>query len=120
MKDEVLYSAWENLNRNTKCKGVDSLTVQQVEASGVEEFIRTVKEELKENKYRADEVRRIEIPKKNGGERQLGILADKAGVGDALSGVVEHFGAVIAGAAGGDGDRADQAGEAQEAERRVA
>ena len=74
MKDEVLYSAWENLNRNTKCTGVDSLTVQQVEASGVEEFIRTVKEELKKNKYRADEVRRIEIPKKNGGERQLGIL----------------------------------------------
>lgn len=77
LKDEILYAAWENLNRNTKGTGFDSLTIQQVEASGVENFIRSVKKELKSEKYAAGEVKRVEIPKKNGETRQLGILTLK-------------------------------------------
>ncbi|WP_232316178.1 reverse transcriptase domain-containing protein [Methanosarcina vacuolata] len=77
MKEEVLYTAWKNLNRNTKGTGFDSLTIQQVEASGVENFIRSVKKELKSEKYAAGEVKRVKIPKKNGETRQLGILTLK-------------------------------------------
>ncbi|MCC4766886.1 hypothetical protein FXW07_09735 [Methanosarcina sp. DH1] len=77
MKDEILYTAWGNLNRNTKGTGFDSLTIRQVEASGVENFIRSVKKELKSEKYAAGEVKRVEIPKKNGETRQLGILTLK-------------------------------------------
>jgi group II intron reverse transcriptase/maturase len=77
LKDEVLYTAWKNLNRNTKDTGFDSLTIQQVEASGVENFILTVKKEPKKGKYAAGEVKRIEIPKRNGETRQLGILTLK-------------------------------------------
>ncbi|AKB78445.1 hypothetical protein MSHOH_1962 [Methanosarcina horonobensis HB-1 = JCM 15518] len=77
MKDEVLYTAWKSLNRTTKGTGVDSLTIQQVEASGIENFIRAVKKELEINRYAADEVRRVEIPKRNGETRQLGILTLK-------------------------------------------
>lgn len=77
LKDEVLYTSWKNLNRNTKGTGFDSLTIQQVEASGVENFIRSVKKELKRGKYAAGEVKRVKIPKKNGETRQLGILTLK-------------------------------------------
>ena len=77
MKDEILYAAWKNLNRHTKGTGVDSLTIQQVEASGIENFIQAVKKELERNRYAADEVRRVEIPKRNGETRQLGILTIK-------------------------------------------
>ncbi|WP_141706441.1 MULTISPECIES: reverse transcriptase domain-containing protein [Methanosarcina] len=65
------------MNRNTKGTGFDSLTIQQVEASGVENFIRSIKKELKSEKYAAGEVKRVEIPKKNGETRQLGILTLK-------------------------------------------
>jgi len=74
LKDEILHTAWKNLNRNTKSTGFDSLTIQQVEASGVDKFIRSVKKELEEGRYTADEVKRVEIPKRNGEKRQLGIL----------------------------------------------
>jgi RNA-directed DNA polymerase len=77
LTDEVLYTAWKNLNRHTKVTGVDSLTVRQVEASGVENFIRAVKEELENSRYAAGEVKRVEIPKRNGEMRQLGILTLK-------------------------------------------
>ncbi|AKB36824.1 hypothetical protein MSSAC_2234 [Methanosarcina siciliae C2J] len=77
LKDEILYTAWKNLNRNTKGTGFDSLTVQQVEASGVENFIRSVKKELEKGRYTADAVKRVEIPKRNGETRQLGILTLK-------------------------------------------
>jgi RNA-directed DNA polymerase len=77
LKDEVLYTAWENLNRNTKSTGLDSLTIKQVEASGVDNFIRSVKKELKQDRYTAGKVKRVEIPKRNGETRQLGILTVK-------------------------------------------
>ncbi len=77
MKDEVLYTAWKKLNRNTKGTGFDFLTIQQVETSGVENFIRSVKKELKSEKYEAGEVKRVKVPKKNGETRQLGILTLK-------------------------------------------
>lgn len=77
MRDEVLYTAWKKLNRNTKGTGLDSLTVQQIEASGVEDFIRSVKKELKKENYMAGEVKRVEIPKRNGEIRQLGIMTLK-------------------------------------------
>jgi group II intron reverse transcriptase/maturase len=77
LKDEILYTAWKNLNRNTKGTGFDSLTIQQVEASGVDKFIRSVKKELGNGRYTADEVKRVEIPKRNGETRQLGILTLK-------------------------------------------
>ncbi len=62
LKDEVLYTAWENLNRNTKSTGLDSLTIKQVEASGADNFIRSVKKELKQDRYTVGKVKRVEIP----------------------------------------------------------
>ncbi|MGB9929004.1 MAG: reverse transcriptase domain-containing protein [Methanosarcina sp.] len=77
LRDEVLYTSWKNLKKNKKSVGVDSLTIQQVEASGIESFIESIKMELKKGKYTADDVKRVEIPKKNGEIRKLGILTVK-------------------------------------------
>ncbi|AKB58679.1 Retron-type RNA-directed DNA polymerase [Methanosarcina barkeri 227] len=65
------------MNRNTRGTGFDFLTIQQVEASGVENFIRSIKTELKSEKYASGEVKRVKIPKKNRETRQLGILTLK-------------------------------------------
>ena len=77
MKEEVLRAAWENLNRDTNSAGVDSLTIRQVEESGVEEFLQTVREELKTKQYRADNIRRVDIPKEDGSQRHIGIMTVK-------------------------------------------
>jgi RNA-directed DNA polymerase len=42
-----------------------------------ENFIRTVKEELEEGRYTAGEIKWVEIPKRNGETRQLGIMTIK-------------------------------------------
>ena len=77
MKEEVLRAAWENLNRNTNSAGVDSLSIRKIEESGVDEFLQTVREELKTNRYRTDNIRRVDIPKDNGSQRHLGIMTVK-------------------------------------------
>ncbi|AKB32507.1 hypothetical protein MSSIH_1817 [Methanosarcina siciliae HI350] len=77
LKDEILYAAWKSLNRNTKGAGVDFLTVRQMEASGLGNFIWGVKEELEDGRYTADTVKWVEIPKQNGDTKQLGILTIK-------------------------------------------
>lgn len=77
LKDEILYAAWNDIRQNTKAPGVDSLTVNRVEESGAADFLKTVRAELKENRYSADLIRGMTIPKKHGGERQIGILTVK-------------------------------------------
>ena len=77
VKEEVLSAAWENLNRDTNSTGVDCVSIRQVEGSGVDEFLETVREELKTNRYRAENIRRVDIPKENGSMRHLGIMTVK-------------------------------------------
>jgi len=77
MSEEILYAAWENLNRDTNSVGVDCVSIRQVERSDVDEFLETVREELKTNRYRADNVRRVDIPKEDGSQRHLGIMTVK-------------------------------------------
>ena len=74
VKDDILYTAWNNINKNSTAAGVDNITVREVERSGVAEFIKSIKKDLKKNKYQADMVRTIHIPKNDGSQRQLGIL----------------------------------------------
>lgn len=76
-KEEILRAAWENLNRDTNSIGVDCVSIRQVERSGVDEFLETVREELKTNRYRADNIRRVDIPKEDGSQRHLGIMTVK-------------------------------------------
>ena len=77
VKDDILYTAWNNINKNSTAAGVDNLTVKEVERSGVADFIKSIQKDLKKNKYQADMVRTIRIPKNDGSQRQLGLLTVK-------------------------------------------
>ena len=49
------------------------MTFAAVEASGLERWLAGLREELVSKTYRPDPVRRVSIPKPDGGERPLGI-----------------------------------------------
>lgn len=70
---DVLEHAWALAKSNRGAAGVDGRTFEDIEEYGVERFLKEVQAELKEGTYRPEAVRRVMIPKPNGGERPLGI-----------------------------------------------
>ena len=67
-----MQAAYKRVKRNKGAPGVDGMNVKQLGP-----FLRThwpkIKERLCEGTYEPKPVRRVEIPKPNGGERLLGI-----------------------------------------------
>ena len=72
---DVLAAAWGRVAANDGSPGVDGVSIKDVETSpkGVEGFLEELQETLKAKRYRPQAVRRVMIPKANGGERPLGI-----------------------------------------------
>lgn len=77
LNDAILSAAWDDVCKGTKSAGIDSLSVADIKASGVEDFLESIKKEIKNNEYKADKVLFFDIPKSNGQKRQLGILTVK-------------------------------------------
>jgi group II intron reverse transcriptase/maturase len=69
----MLREAWESVRANGGSPGVDRLTIADVERYGVEKYLEELGEELRCQSYRPKAVKRVMIPKANGGERPLGI-----------------------------------------------
>jgi len=69
----MLLEAWERVKSNGGSAGVDGQTFEAIESAGVEEFLRVLSEELRQQTYTASAVKRVWIPKDNGGKRPLGI-----------------------------------------------
>ena len=72
-REDILAHAFALACANAGAPGVDGVTFEQIEASGVEAWLAGLREELVSKTYRADPVRRVTIPKPGGGERPLGI-----------------------------------------------
>jgi RNA-directed DNA polymerase len=72
-REDILAHAYELSRANAGAPGVDGVTFDQIDASGVEAWLAGLREDLVSKRYRPDPVRRATIPKPGGGERPLGI-----------------------------------------------
>jgi RNA-directed DNA polymerase len=69
----ILEESWERVKANGGSSGIDGLTFEAIEQAGVEEFLKALSEELRQQTYVASAVKRVWIPKDNGGKRPLSI-----------------------------------------------
>jgi group II intron reverse transcriptase/maturase len=69
----VLQVAFEQCRKNAGAAGVDGQTFEQIAAYGVERWLGELAEELRTKQYQPQAVRRVWIPKADGGQRPLGI-----------------------------------------------
>ena len=72
-REDILRHAYALARANAGAPGVDEVTFAQIEAAGVDGWLAGLREELVLKTYRPKPVRRVNIPKPNGGERPLGI-----------------------------------------------
>jgi RNA-directed DNA polymerase len=72
-REDILCHAYALARANAGAPGRDGMTFAQIEASGLQGWLANLREELISKTYRPDPVRRVSIPKPDGGERPLGI-----------------------------------------------
>ena len=72
-KMETLYEAYRMAKENDGAPGIDGVTFEAIEESGVEGFLRQIRDELITNTYQPMRARKKEIPKDGGKVRVLSI-----------------------------------------------
>ena len=72
-KEETLREAYKLAKQNDGAPGIDGVTFEAIEESGVEAFLEGIRAELVSRTYRPMRNRRKEIPKGDGRTRVLGI-----------------------------------------------
>jgi RNA-directed DNA polymerase len=87
-REDILAHAYALSRANAGAPGVDGKTFEDIEEYGVERFLAELRQELLERRYRPEAVRRVTIPKQDGGERPLGIPTVKDRVAQAAVKIV--------------------------------
>src|SRR5947208_4112161 len=72
-KMETLYEAYQMAKSNDGAPGSDGVTFEAIEESGVESFLRQIRDELVSHTYRPLRARKKEIPKAGG--KKVGVLS---------------------------------------------
>jgi group II intron reverse transcriptase/maturase len=70
---DILQESWRRVRANGGAAGADGRTIEDIEATGVEEFLQEIREDLRSETYKPQPVRREYIPKPDGRLRPLGI-----------------------------------------------
>ena len=71
-RDSTLQAAWQQVRSRRGAAGIDRVSIARFEAQAAK-YLGEIAEQLKTGQYRAQAVRRVEIPKTGGGSRPLGI-----------------------------------------------
>jgi len=72
-REDILNHAYELARANQGAPGVDGESFEDIESTGLAEWMNGLREELRSKTYKPQPVRRVLIPKPGGGERPLGI-----------------------------------------------
>ena len=69
----TLKEAWKRVSANGGAPGVDRQTIAEIKAAGVDEFLAELQNELENDQYLPNVIRRVYVPKGTSGKRPLGI-----------------------------------------------
>jgi len=74
-RSDVMWRAWGDVRANKGAPGVDGVSIDAVERSGVQAFLEALAADLRSGRYRPSPLRRVHIPKpgRPGQTRPLGI-----------------------------------------------
>jgi len=72
-REDVLWQAWKEVRSNRGIGGVDGETIENIIERGEQQFIEEIQHLLKTRRYKPNRVKRVYIPKRDGGKRPLGI-----------------------------------------------
>jgi len=74
-RSDVMWRAWGDVRANKGAPGVDGISIDAIEQSGVQVFLEGLAAELRTGRYRPEALRRVHIPKpgRPGQTRPLGI-----------------------------------------------
>jgi RNA-directed DNA polymerase len=72
-RGDILETAYYRCRKNRGKPGVDGVSFEQIEAAGLSEWLENLERELRGKTYQSQAVRRVNIPKIDGGTRPLGI-----------------------------------------------